>query len=163
MLMQHIVEQSNLYATQESLGKPLRLTCNELEQFFAVIMMMSIFALPSSRLYWSLNMAIPVISYTMSRTRFEQIKRYIHFNNNGSMLPPGNPNFDKLFKVRLLIEQFCETFNAIPMSRMLCIDEQMIPLNGNSSMKMYSTYQASRTSMASKFSFFVTIKVWFIT
>ena len=48
MLMQDIVEQSNFYPIQESLAKPLRLTCNS---FFAVIMMMSIFALPSSRLY----------------------------------------------------------------------------------------------------------------
>ena len=135
--MQHIVEQSNLYATQESPAKPLRLTCIKVEQFFVVIMMMSIFALLSSRLYWSLNMAILVISRIMSSTRFEQIKRYIHFNDNSSMLPPGNPNFDKLFKVRLLIEHFREKFNAIPMSRMLCIDKQMIPFKGNSSMKMY--------------------------
>ena len=101
-------------------------------------MMMSIFALPSSSPYWSLNnMAIPAISHIMSRTRFDQIKPCIHFNDNSNMLLAGNPNVDKLFKFRPLIEHFCENFNAIPMSRMLCIDEQMIPFKKNFPIKMY--------------------------
>ena len=137
IIMKLIVEQSNLYAAQQDPSKPLNLTLDELEQFLAVIMLMSIFSLPNSRLYWSLNTAITIIQKIMPRNRFEQIKRFIHFNDNTNMLQPGDPNFDKPFKVRLLVDHLCQKFNQIPMSRMLCIDEQMIPFKGNSSLKQY--------------------------
>ena len=73
------------------------------------------------------------------------------------------PILTHFFKDGPLIEHFHEKFKAIPMSSMQCIDKQTIPFQGNSSIKMYSAYQASRRSMATKFSFFVTTKVWFIT
>ena len=135
--MKLIVEQSNLYAAQQDPSKPLNLTLDELEQFLAVMMLMSIFSLSNSRLYWSLNTAITIIQKIMPQNRFEQLKRFIHFNDNTNMLQPGDPNFDKLFKVRPLVDHLWQKFNRIPMSRMLCIDEQMIPFKGNSCLKQY--------------------------
>ena len=137
LLIEHIVYQSNLYAAQENPDRPLQLTCNELEKYFAVIMLMSIISLSCSRLYWSLDLAISQVSKIMSRTRFEQIKRFIHFNDNSSMPESGDPNFDKLFKVRPLLDHLRQKFNAVQMDQMLCIDEQMIPFKGHSSLKQY--------------------------
>jgi len=133
--MNHIVMQSNLYSVQIDPEKPLELTVDELERFLGVVFFMSIISLPISRLYWSLDLAITQINQILSRHRFEQIKRFVHFNNNDNMLPPEHENFDKLFKVRSLLDHLRKKYNDIPMSQMLCIDEQMIPFKGNSALK----------------------------
>ena len=59
--MNHIVMQSNLYSVQIDPEKPLELTVDELERFLGVVFFMSIISLPSSRLYWSLDLAITQI------------------------------------------------------------------------------------------------------
>ena len=53
------------------------------------------------------------------------------------MAPRGSDDFDKLFKVRPLLNHLRQKFNAIPMDQMICIDEQMIPFKGSSSLKHY--------------------------
>jgi len=128
--------QSNLYSVQIDLEKPLVLTV-ELERFLGVVFFMLIISLPNSRLHWSLDLAITQINQILSRYRFEQIKRFVHFNNNDHMLPPEHQKFDKLFKVRPLSDHLRKKYNDTPMSQMLCIDEQMIPFKGNTALKQY--------------------------
>ena len=55
ILMQHIVQQTNLYAVQQNPAKPLHLTCLELAQFLSILLCMSIICLPQLRLHWSKN------------------------------------------------------------------------------------------------------------
>ena len=136
-LLDHIVHQSNLYSVQENPSDPLQLTQREFSKFLAVVLNMSIISLPRTRLYWSLSLGVNQISDIMSRTRFEAIKKYVHFNDNSSTLTPGDEGFDKLFKVRPLLDHLRAKFNSIPMDQMLCIDEQMIPFKGASSLKQY--------------------------
>ena len=50
-LINHIVDQSNLYAAQVNLASPLLLSCDEFDKFLAMVLLMSIVALPHSRLY----------------------------------------------------------------------------------------------------------------
>ncbi|XP_047500267.1 piggyBac transposable element-derived protein 3-like [Penaeus chinensis] len=52
------------------------------------------------------------------------------------MDPKPDPN-DKLSKVRPLLEHLRSKFKEIPMTEYLCVDEQMVPFKGNSSMKQY--------------------------
>lgn len=61
---------------------------------------MSIVHLATTRHYWG-ELGILSIFNTMSINRFEEIKRFIHFNNNAN-LPINSINYDKLFKVRPL-------------------------------------------------------------
>jgi len=136
-IMQHIVDQSNLYAIQTNLGNPLQLDCLELAKFLGILMKMSVIALPRSRLYWSKALDITQINSVMSRDRFEMIKRSIHFNDNTQMRPPDDEHFDKLFKVRPLLDHLQQRYNGIPMNQMLCVDEQMIPFKGASSLRQY--------------------------
>ena len=128
--------QSNLYSVQIDLEKPLVLTV-ELERFLGVVFFMLIISLPNSRLHWSLDLAITQINQILSRYRFEQIKRFVHFNNNDHMLPPEHQKFDKLFKVRPLSDHLRKKYNDTPMSQMLCTDEQTIPFKGNTALKQY--------------------------
>ena len=136
-LINHIVDQLSLYAAQVNLASPLLLSCEEFDKFLAVVLLMSIVALPRSRLYWSLDLAIRQVKNILSRKQFEQIKRFVYFNDITKMLSPTDANFDKLFKVKLLLDHLRKKFNFISMSQMMCIDEIMIPFKENSSLKQY--------------------------
>lgn len=94
--LDNVVEQSNLYSTQQN---PTKLDQNELEQFIGAVVYMSDFHLPRSRMYRSSGCQVPQVADTMSRDRWEQIKHFIHFCDNMAPI-----NGDRLFKVRPLIE-----------------------------------------------------------
>ena len=102
--MEHVVQQSNLYAVQQNLAKPLHVTCLELPQFLSILLYMSIICLPQSKLQWSKNLGTSKINSIMSRDRFEDIKKFLRFNNNSEMAQPGDELFDCLFKVRPFLE-----------------------------------------------------------
>ena len=55
-LMAHIVSESNIYASQIDINKPLNLTVEKLEQFIGILFVMSIGKMPSTRDYWEQNM-----------------------------------------------------------------------------------------------------------
>ena len=126
-----------MYAAQVNLASPLQLSCDEFNKFLAVVLLMSIFALPHSRLYWLLDLVVCQVKNILSRKQFEQIKQFVHFNDNIKMLSPIDANFEKVFKVKPLLDNLQKKFNLIPMSQMMCIDEMMIPFKENSSLKQY--------------------------
>ncbi|EEC18846.1 hypothetical protein IscW_ISCW023400 [Ixodes scapularis] len=65
-----------------------------------------------------------------------EIKFSLHFNDNLSM-PPADTLKGRLFKVRQLLESLLQKFEQIPLEQCLCLDEQMIPFEGHSSIKRY--------------------------
>ena len=54
--MTHIVSESNIYASQIDINKPLNLTVEKLEQFIGILFVMSTGKTPSTRDYWEQNM-----------------------------------------------------------------------------------------------------------
>ena len=137
-ILQHIVDQSNLYSVQKNLNNNLNLCVSELEQFIESLLAMSLVKLSSSRLYWSGKLNCPLVSQVMSRDRWEQIKSNLHFNDNSNYVASkDDPNYDKLFKIRPLVTHLTNKFNEIPKPQRLCVDEQMIPFKGISSLKQY--------------------------
>ena len=134
-LIAHIVSESNIYASQIDINKPLNLTVEELEQFIGILFVMSIVKMPSTRDYWEQNMGYDKIADVMPTKRFEQIKRFLHLNNNMQM-PKDCP--DKLFKVWPLINAIKERFQMIAPTEILRIDEQMVPFKGRSKLKQYN-------------------------
>ncbi|KAJ8891177.1 hypothetical protein PR048_010692 [Dryococelus australis] len=83
---------SNLYATQKN--KILNLKKNELNSFIGTNFFMDFQKLPNWRHYWSTGSlySVPVVHDTMSRNHFDEILRYLHISDNGTM--PDN-NKDK--------------------------------------------------------------------
>lgn len=136
-LMEQIVDQSNLYAIQVDPSNHLNLTRLELKQFLSIVLNMSIMNLPQTRVYWSLQLGINQMCKCMNRDRFEKIRMYIHFNDNSCMPSPGDKDFDELFKVRPLLDHLKQKFNDIPMSQMLCVGEQLIPIKRMPLLKQY--------------------------
>ena len=82
-------------------------------------------------MYWSNNNKHWLVGSSfgevMTRTRFTQIKRYLHFSDDTQI---ANQN-DKLFKVRLILDNLRKSFQEeyIP-HREVSVDEAMIPFKG---------------------------------
>ncbi|KAH8036022.1 hypothetical protein HPB51_016326 [Rhipicephalus microplus] len=135
--MDHIFEQSNVFATQKNSNKRLALSRDELDRFLGTVTFMSICRLPRSRLYWAAESRVPTVADMMPRDRWEAIKANLHFNNNDDMPPPNDPHKDRLFKVRPVIDFLLPKFQGIPKTQAMCIDERMVPFKGRSSLKQY--------------------------
>ena len=93
---------------------------------------MSITKIFSTRLHWSSYSWNEKIVSCMSRNRWEEIKSKLHFIDNSTI-----NKSNKLAKVSLLIDHLRLQFEKIPMTEHLCVDEQMIPFKGASSIKQY--------------------------
>jgi hypothetical protein len=96
--------------------------------------------LPSLHDYWTKDPIFHCqsIAERMTRDRFLDIHRYIHFTNNNTMIPPGNPGYDRLCKVSIILEKIEERFRNIYLpNREVSIDEAMVPYKGRSCLKQY--------------------------
>ena len=80
-------------------GKSVNVDGNEIEQYFGILLLMSVIKLSQVRMYWSEGTRIPGIADMMSINRFEKIRQYFHCNKNSSCPSKSDQNCDKLFKV----------------------------------------------------------------
>jgi len=72
----------------------------------------------------------------MSKCRFLQIKRYLHFNNNDDL--PANRG-DKLYKIRPVYDLLSERWRSMyDLGEFLTIDEGMLMWRGGLSFKVYN-------------------------
>ncbi|XP_050328491.1 piggyBac transposable element-derived protein 4-like [Bactrocera neohumeralis] len=153
-LINFIVEQSNILALQKDINKPANITKSEIEQFIGefsvntveklsenlfsgIVLYMSLMKLPSSRHYWDTTVGQEFVRTIMTCNRWENIKRFLHFNNNEDMKSPGEDGFDKLFKVRPLLNKIREKVLLIPKEEQLVVDEQIIPTKCRHHLKQY--------------------------
>ena len=102
-LIKHIADQTNLYSVQCT-GKSINVNENEIEQYFGILILMSVIKLPQVRMYWSEETRIPGIADMMSINRFEKIRQYFHCNDNSVCPSKSDQNYDKLFKARPVID-----------------------------------------------------------
>lgn len=137
-LYHYIVDQSNLYSNQ--CGKNLNLSIDEFKAFLGILIIMGFHSLPSIRLYWCANenFFVSRVANIMTQKRFLNILRYLHLNDNSIMPQRGSPTFDKLYKVRPMINRLNDVFaKSFSPDRNLSCDESMVPFKGRSGMKQY--------------------------
>ena len=80
----------------------------------------------------------------MSRNRFQTILEFLHFNDN-SNYDPNDPNRDRLFKVRPLVENLVQKFKtAYTSSQNVSIDEELMLWKGRLQFKQYNPNKRSR-------------------
>ena len=75
----------------------------------------------------------------MSRNCFDKLSKYLHLNNNANQVPREGPAYNKLFKVRPVLDcviQCCKM--ELRPQRDLSVDEAMIKLKGRLGMKQYN-------------------------
>lgn len=147
-LIDHIVTETNRYAalcltsSHRGEGPVPKWSTNaeEIHAYLGFCIFMGINRLPHLYDYWSTNDRLhyfPVAS-RIPRKRFLEIQRYFHFVDNDTITPCGQPGYDKLSKVRPVIESVRQKFleNYRP-CRENAIDEAMVPFKGRSSLKQY--------------------------
>lgn len=122
----------NLYARQKDISTKFITDVAELRKFFGILFFMSVYRYPNVRSYWG-KYSLEPVRQAMTRHRFEEIRTRLHFNDNSAAVAKGVSGYDRLFKVRPLIEHFNEKFSSIPMRHRACVDEQMCPtkMQGN--------------------------------
>ena len=82
LMSEVVVPQSVLYMQQK--GIPFETTVDEMVAFVGMQQVMSYHVLPDMRLYWSeeSDLHVPVIADVMTRNRFMEIRRALHFADN---------------------------------------------------------------------------------
>ena len=134
---------SNKYAS-ECLGEKFsswqQITFDELLAYMGFMILMGIVQLPAIQDYWKTTNIfhyMPVAS-RISRTRFFELHRYLHFVDNSTLSPPGSPGYDRLGKIAPIIAMLSDQFAAVcNPGKEISVDEAMIPFKGRSSLKQY--------------------------
>lgn len=112
----------------------------EMNAFLGLCFQMGIDRKPNTRLYWATDpfLCTPMFPNTMSRDRFLQIMRYLHFSDSENEPLPGSQDYDPLFKVKDIIKNFNECFQQeYTPKRQLTVDETMIPFKGRVQFRQY--------------------------
>ena len=143
-LLELIVKQTNQYAL-ECMGNErfevwTKITVEELCAYLGFMILMGLVDLPALYDYWQKDEIfnyIP-ISRRISRKRFTDIHRYLHFVDNSILPLPTDPNYDKLGKIRPILNSIADMFRRIYCShKNVSVDEAMIPFKGRSILKQY--------------------------
>ena len=107
-----------------------------MQKFIGILLVSGYTTVPQYRLYWSNSPDVRnnVIATAMSRSRFEEIKRFFHLSDNTTI----DPN-DSLYKVRPLFECLNKKFlEHLPRNvNYFAIDESMVPYFGRHSAKQF--------------------------
>lgn len=136
----HIIAQTNLYAEQKRSRGWSPVDSREIKAFLGIIILMGLKPEPSIDLYWSTDpfFRVDEIASVMPVKRFKKILENLHLNDNSKMPPRGAPNYDKLFKIRPLLDALnraCQKLAKNTTSQ--SIDESMIRFKGVSSLKQF--------------------------
>ena len=128
-----IVEEINCYASVVNPLEEWKTNQNELQAYFGFYILMGMVKEPEIRDYWTKD---PTFSYhpisdKISRKRFEEISRYLHFVNTDLLPKRGQRGYHRLQRVKPVIEMLRERFMAVYRPDVnISIDEAMIPFKG---------------------------------
>ncbi|XP_066581313.1 piggyBac transposable element-derived protein 4-like [Prorops nasuta] len=134
-----IVQQTNIYIQNNKPNATL-ITKDELRIFIGINIMMGIKKLPSYRDYWSSDPKLndSFMQSLMPVVRFGFILGNLHISDNRTEPKKGKPNYDKLYKLRPLLNSLEKNFKTYwKPSKYQSIDESMIKFKGRSSLKQY--------------------------
>ena len=115
-------------------------TRNEMSAFIALLLLTRISKRSSYDLYWSSDPLIDMKGFreVMPRDRFLSILQFFHLVNNENALLRDNPNYDKAFKIRPLIDLFIPLWqHYYGPDKEVSVDESMIPFKGRTSLMQY--------------------------
>jgi len=139
-IIQLLVCQTNLYVKQMKLKHWHDTDESEIKSFLGMLIAMGLHDLPQTEIYWSSDRLFRVtsIAHIMPVKRFKKIRQAIHVNDNSTAPKRGDPNYDKLYKLRPLIDRINECFQSqCIQTTSQSVDEGMIALKGRSSIKQY--------------------------
>lgn len=135
-MIQVIVSETNKYAVQS--GSLFRTNCEAVERFIGILLRMGIVRMPRYRMYWSSELRYNAIADCMSRREFEELSRFLHFNDNSKLFTNRkDPAYDPMFKISPLLESLRQQCLQVAPEQRQAIDEQMIPFKGRNQLRQY--------------------------
>ncbi|XP_011407707.1 PREDICTED: piggyBac transposable element-derived protein 4-like [Amphimedon queenslandica] len=142
--MELLVTETNRYASlclgEERYESWDPVTEEDIFAYFGVMIGMGLIKLPSIADYWRTDPLFhcSIIADNMTRDRFFQIHRFLHFFDNSFLLSPSDPSYDCLCKVRKFLTLIEDHFVSLYNPHCQCaVDEAMIKYKGRSSLKQY--------------------------
>uniref|UniRef100_A0A915IZ26 PiggyBac transposable element-derived protein domain-containing protein n=1 Tax=Romanomermis culicivorax TaxID=13658 RepID=A0A915IZ26_ROMCU len=140
-MIDNCFEQTNLYAAQKAIAKglsvPFTTTTDSIEQFFGILLFMGITKFPSYRMYWAEETRVSAVTDIMSRNDFENLKSYMHFNDDSLMLKRESDNYDPIYKARPFVNQLRQNCLKIEPEEKHSIDKMIIPTKARWGIKQY--------------------------
>ncbi|OXA56616.1 piggyBac transposable element-derived protein 4 [Folsomia candida] len=150
-IIQEIIYQTNLYARQTNIPKWTNLSVQEFWVFFALNILMGVVRKPTLQDYWSTNSLIATYSFgdSMSRDRFLQILRALHFVN---LEDPELNQTDRFHKLGSILSRILANFkNFVNPGEFLTLDEELMPYKGSLSIRQYNSKKRGRFGIESFF------------
>eukprot|EP00112_Aurelia_sp_Birch-Aquarium-sp1_P021273 Seg5684.2 transcript_id=Seg5684.2/GoldUCD/mRNA.D3Y31 product="PiggyBac transposable element-derived protein 4" protein_id=Seg5684.2/GoldUCD/D3Y31 len=139
-----VAEQMNLYASQKLLTKadpPWQNTSpKEIKGYFGIRLFMAIKNLPETKMYWSDDVIFggDRVKLIMPRNRFDKISQYLHVNDRSKMPGRDDPDFDKLFLVRPIVDVVkTKCLENYKPHKECAVDEAMIAFRGCVDFRQY--------------------------
>ena len=134
-LLEKISEQSNRYFFQNKAQKNLSATPKEIEMVIGILLKMGIVKMSNIKDYWSTYTNFEPISSVMSRNRFQQLLRYIHFVDNED---PGVDKTQRLWKIQAFLEHLRQNCLKLYPEQHQAIDEMSIAYKGKRGPRQYN-------------------------
>ena len=109
----------------------------------------------------SISIRMRSTTIPQSQTEYQEIAslkvashRYLHFANNGTLSPPGTSGYDKLGKIREVMEVITKnSFATFELGRDVSVDEAMVQFKGRLTLKQYMPQKPLKRG----------IKVWMLS
>ena len=154
-IIEIIYNQTKLYNVQSDPSRPLDISIDEMKSFLGICWIMSCVDVSNIRDYWSDSLGNKLIRETMSINCFEKIRGFLHFTDNRAAALEDSSQFDRLYKIRTIIDILRNNFQNIPMEECLSLDEQICPTKARSYLKQYRAAKPHKWG----FKFFVLCRV----
>nr|XP_039265722.1 piggyBac transposable element-derived protein 4-like [Styela clava] len=166
-VIEFIVQMTNLNATtklhEESIKNNTKekawkhVDAEEMYAFIGLVILMGIIRLPTVDIYWQKKnwiLDVPSFNEVMSRKRFRDIWRYLHFCDETLAPSAEDANKDKLHKIRGLLSLILPLFqNSYTPGKEISITETLIPFKGQICFRQVTESKRARFG----------IKVWALT
>jgi hypothetical protein len=111
---------------------------DSLQIYIGILLRMGVVHMPHYCMYWSSEFRYNTIADYMSRNEFEDIGRFIHFNDNTELATKHkDPDYDPLFKIRPILERLRQHCLLVAPEQRQSVDEQTIPFKGKNRLRQY--------------------------
>lgn len=146
-LFEHIVNETNKYATQKDPSTTFRCTVTNLKNFIGIALYSSVVHISNTRNYWKVSIGQETVQNALSRHVFQRIKKYLHFNDNeeNERIPADQRN--RLAKIRPLFDAILRRFQTVPPPEMLSLDEQICATKHLTYLKQYMPKKKTRMGL----------------
>lgn len=115
-------------------GKSLNTTAKEIRTFIGCSMAIGILGLPRIRMFWAAKTRVKLISETITRNRYFNIRANIKVVED-HQISTAMKELDRFWKVRPIVSQIEKACRENRREKCVAIDEQIIPFTGKCKQK----------------------------